>query len=86
MISIYAAITGKSNEEIVKESEGKGYGDFKTQVAECVIEELRPMQEKYKELIQNPEYLKEIYRKGQERAKVIAENTLKDVYKKIGLI
>lgn len=86
LMSIYSAITGKTNEDIEEEFKGKGYGDFKTKVAECVIEELRPIQEKYKELIENPEYLEEIYRKGAERAKTIAKKTLIDVYKKIGLI
>lgn len=86
LMSIYSAITGKANEEIEKEFAGKGYGDFKTKVAECVIEELRPLQEKYNELINNPEYLEEIYRKGAERASAIANKTLKDVYGKIGLI
>ena len=86
LMSIYSAITGKTNEEIEKEFVGKGYGDFKKQVAECVIEELRPIQEKYKELINNPKYLEDIYTKGAERAKIIAEKTLSDVYEKIGLI
>ena len=86
LMSIYSAITGKSNEEIEKEFNGKGYGDFKTKVAECVIEELRPIQEKYKELIDNPKYLEDIYTKGAEKAKAIAEKTLSDVYEKIGLI
>ena len=86
LMSIYSAITGKSNEEIEKEFNGKGYGDFKTKVAECVIEELRPIQEKYKELIDNPKYLEDIYTKGAEKAKAIAEKTLRDVYEKIGLI
>ena len=86
LMSIYSAITGKTSEEIEKEFDGKGYGDFKTKVAECVIEELRPIQEKYKELIDNPEYLESIYKKGAERAKTIADKTLKNVYEKVGLI
>ena len=86
LMSIYGAITGKTNEEIEKEFVGKGYGDFKIKVAECVIEELRPIQEKYKELIENPKYLEDIYRKGAARAKEIAEKTLINVYQKIGLI
>lgn len=86
LMSIYGAITGKTNEDIEKEFEGKGYGDFKTKVAECVIEELRPIQEKYKSLIENPKYLEDIYTKGAERARITAETTLRDVYEKIGLI
>lgn len=86
LMSIYSAVTGKSKEEIEKEFEGRGYGDFKTKVAETVIEELRPMQEKYKELINNPDYLESIYVKGAKRACDIANKTLEDVYKKVGMV
>lgn len=86
LMSIYGAITGRTNEEIEKEFDGKGYGEFKTKVAECVIEELRPMQEKYKSLINNPDYLEEIYKNGAKRALAIASKTIEDVYKKVGLV
>lgn len=86
LICIYSAITGKSKEEIEEEFEGKGYGDFKIAIAECVIEELRPLQTKYKELIEKPEYLEKIYADGAKRAYDIAHKTLEDVYKKIGMV
>ncbi len=86
LMSIYTGITGKTNEEIEKEFQGRGYGDFKVAVANTVIEELKPIQEKYKKLKENPDYLEKIYRKGAENAKVIAKATLKEVYEKIGLI
>ena len=53
LMSIYSEITGKSNDDIEAEFKGKGYGDFKTKVAESVIEELRPIREKYNELIEH---------------------------------
>ena len=86
LMSIYSGITGKTKEGIEKEFSGKGYGDFKTAVAESVIEELRPLQEKYKELKANPEYLEKIYKEGAERASAIAKKTLENVYKKIGMV
>ncbi len=86
LISIYSAITGEGKENIEKKFDGKGYGEFKVAVAECVIEELKPMQNKYKELKDNPDYLEKIYRRGAERAKEIAIKTLKDVYEKVGLV
>ena len=86
LMSIYGAITGKSNKEIENEFSGKGYGDFKITVANAVIDELKPLQEKYKELISNPKYLEEIYKKGAERAYSIAHKTLEDVYKKVGMV
>lgn len=69
LMSIYGAITGTSKEEIEKEFAEKGYGDFKTAVAEAVIDELKPLQKKYKELKENPEYLEKIYRKRSRKSK-----------------
>lgn len=86
LISIYSCITKKTEKEIENEFEGKGYGDFKIAVAERVIEELKPLQAKYKELIENPDYLRNIYKKGAEKAYSIAHKTLEDVYKKIGMV
>ncbi len=86
LISIYSAITTKSKEEIEKEFDGKGYGEFKVAVAECVIDELKPIQAKYKELLNNRDYLESIYKDGAEKAKRVANKTLEDVYKKVGLV
>lgn len=86
LMSIYSAITANKNEDIENEFSKKGYGDFKIAVAECVIEELKPLQVKYKELIGNPDYLEKIYKTGAEKASQIANKTLEDVYKKVGLI
>ena len=76
LMSIYGAITGKSREDIEKEFAGRGYGDFKTAVAEAVISELKPLQEKYKELKENPEYLENIYRK---RSRKSEQNCTQDI-------
>ena len=51
LMGIYSCVTGKSYEEIEREFDGKGYGDFKTAVGEAVIEHLKPIQEKYLSLI-----------------------------------
>ena len=74
LIEIYSAIMGITKEDIEKEFAGKGYGEFKT------------VQEKYKELKSNPDYLEKIYKEGAEKAYQVAHKTLEDVYKKIGLI
>ena len=86
LMQIYAAITRKSMQDIEKEFEGKGYGDFKLAVANSVIEKLKPVQEKYKEILDNKEYLEKIYKKGAENAKKIASKTLEDVKSKIGIL
>ena len=86
LMQIYASITSKTMEEIEKEFEGSGYGNFKTKVAEAVIEKLEPIQKKYKEILDNPDYLKEIYTKGAENARKLASKTLNDVKERIGIV
>lgn len=86
LMSIYASVTGKSFEDIEAEFEGKGYGDFKKAVGEAVVETLRPIQEKHKELMANKDFLNEIMKSGAEAAGRLANRTLRKVYKKVGLI
>ncbi len=83
LMGIYGIIENKTMEEIEKEFENKGYGDFKTAVAQAVITRLEPIQEKYNELLQNPEKLQEIYKQGAQKARKRASTVLKDVYEKI---
>ena len=86
LISIYGAVTRKTAEEIEAEFEGKGYGDFKKAIAEAVVAELEPIQNKYNELMNNKDYLKSVYTSGAVRAREIADETIRKVHKKIGYI
>ena len=86
LMQIYSAITNKTMEEIEKEFEGKGYGDFKMAVANSVIEKLKPIQDKYKEILNNKEYLEKVYTQGAENARKLASKTLEDVKNKIGIL
>ncbi len=84
LMTIYSCCTGKSYDEIEKEFEGKGYGDFKTAVGEAVCQELAPIQARYKELIADKKYLEECMKKGAEMATRISQRTLDKVMKKVG--
>ena len=86
LIGIYSAVTGKTNEEIEQEFDGKGYGDFKTAVGEAVVEELRPIQEKFAQFIKDKAYLKECYEKSAQTAEKISQRTLDKAAKKIGFV
>jgi tryptophanyl-tRNA synthetase len=86
LMSIYSSVTGKSLEQIQQEFEGKGYGDFKMTVGEAVAETLKPIQERYQELMTSKDYLRDVLKKGTEDANRIAARTLGKVYKKIGLV
>ena len=84
LMTIYSCCTGKSFEETEKEFEGKGYGDFKTAVGQAVIDELAPVQARYKELINDKKYLEECMKKGADLATRISQRTLDKVMKKVG--
>ncbi len=84
LMTIYSCCTGKSFDEIEKEFEGKGYGDFKTAVGEAVVNELAPLQARYKELIADKKYLEECMAKGAEFATRLSQRTLDKVMKKVG--
>lgn len=66
LLTIYSSFSGKTVEEIEAMYEGKGYGDFKGDLAQVVVEAIRPIQDKYNELINSPE-LDEILDKGAEK-------------------
>ncbi|MBE6814136.1 MAG: tryptophan--tRNA ligase [Ruminococcaceae bacterium] len=86
LMTIYSCCTGKSFEEIEKEFDGRGYGDFKTAVGEAVVKELEPIQTKYKELINEKKYLEECMRNGAEFATKLSQRTLDKVMKKVGFL
>lgn len=86
LMSIYGSVTGKTMDEIEKEFDGKGYGAFKSAVAEAVIEALSPIQQRYSELIADKAYLESVYRRGAEIASRTAYKTIAKVYRKVGFI
>ncbi|MGY0373106.1 tryptophan--tRNA ligase [Clostridium sp. JNZ J1-5] len=86
LMTILSVIKGITFEEIERRYEGQGYAQFKQDVAEAIVEELSPIQEKVKELTSNKEYLESIYKKGAEKANYIANKTLRKMQKKIGFI
>ena len=86
LIDIYSAATGKTAEEIEREFEGKGYGDFKPAVGEAVIEMLRPVREETNRLMADKGELERLYRMGAEKASYAARKTLSKVYKKVGML
>ena len=86
LMAIYSTITGKTMEEIEAEFAGKGYGDFKPAVAEAVIAELKPIQERYNQLIADKAYLEQCYKDNAPKAERIARKTLQKVMKKVGYL
>ena len=84
LIDIYSACTGKTPAEVVREFEGKGYGDFKMAVGESVISVLKPLQDRVKELEKDKSYIGSVIKNNSEKAQYFANKTLRKVQKKVG--
>jgi tryptophanyl-tRNA synthetase len=75
LLTIYSAFSGKPIDQIVKDYEGQGYGNFKKDLVEITVDALAPIRERYQEIRQSDE-LKAVLRDGAERANAIAVKTL----------
>ncbi|MCQ2523268.1 MAG: tryptophan--tRNA ligase [Lachnospiraceae bacterium] len=84
LIDIYCACTNKTPDEVVKEFEGKGYGDFKLAVGESVADLLTPLQNKFFELEKDKAYIDGIIKENGEKANYYATKTIRKVQKKVG--
>ena len=84
LINIYSACTGKTPDEVVKEFDGKGYGDFKMAVGESVCAVLKPLQDEAARLEKDKAYIDGIIKANAEKAGYFANKTLRKVQKKIG--
>lgn len=86
LLNIYSSFSGEDIDTILERYAGRGYGDFKKDLEEIVIRELRPIQERFKELRSDRSQLEEIYKIGSQKASKEARRTLRKVYKKVGFI
>ena len=86
LMSIYSVFTGKDFEEIQREFEGRGYGEFKEAVAETVISALAPIQGEYNRILADKAYVDGILAQGAAAASRLADRMVAKVYKKVGLL
>jgi tryptophanyl-tRNA synthetase len=86
LLTIHSALSGKSITEVENDFSGKGYGDFKTAVAEVVISALEPIAKRTNELMSDRSELTRILKSGEIKANQVASETLKAAYSAIGLI
>ncbi|SKA66262.1 tryptophanyl-tRNA synthetase [Eubacterium uniforme] len=86
LINIYSSITGKTVEEVEKEFDGKGYGDFKMAVGESVVNKLKPLQDRFYDLQKNKDYINSCIKENDEKAAYFANKTLRKAQKKVGLL
>lgn len=85
LLTIYSALSGRTIEDIEASYNGKGYGDFKKDLAEIVVEHIRPIQERFNEIRHSKE-LDDILDEGAERASRMAQKVLTKVMRKVGLL
>jgi tryptophanyl-tRNA synthetase len=86
LLTIHSALSGKTIGELESEFDGKGYGDFKTAVAEVVVEYLRPIRATALELLEDEKHLLDILHKGSQKARAVAQETIETTYKNLGVV
>ncbi|MDA2922667.1 tryptophan--tRNA ligase [Patescibacteria group bacterium AH-259-L07] len=86
LLTLYERFSGDSRKDIEKRFQGKGYAKFKQELADIIIEGLRPLQNKYKELTANKNDIDTLIRQGADKARPMAEKTLRLVKTKMGLL
>lgn len=86
LLTIYACLNNITIKDAENHFEGKNYGSLKSEVAETIVNSLKPIQNKYFELLKDREYLDNILRVGKEKAEKKANEVLKRVYSKLGLV
>jgi tryptophanyl-tRNA synthetase len=86
LLGLYAVLSGIGREAAARECAQMGWGQFKPLLAEATVEALRPVQERYRELRQDPGALRAVLREGRQRAAAVAETTLRRVRDCLGFL
>jgi tryptophanyl-tRNA synthetase len=86
LIDILSVATGDTPEAIEARYDGAGYGPFKTDVGDAVVELLGPVQERYAELRSDPRELERLLSRGAEKARQASEPTLEAMYDRMGFV
>ena len=86
LLTIYSELTKNSLEKIITEMAGKEYSFLKKKLAEVLISEITPVGKEIQKLMKDKLHLKNIIKKGSEKANIIAEENLKIIREKVGLI
>ncbi len=86
LITIYSELTNSSLEKTISEMAGKEYSHLKKKLAEVLISEITPVGKEIQKLLEDKSHIKNILKKGSEKANIIAEENLKNIREKVGLI
>jgi tryptophanyl-tRNA synthetase len=84
LLTIFSALTGRPVEDLEKAYDGRGYGDFKGDLADVVVDFVTPFRNRTLELLEDRAELDAVLRAGADRARAVADRTLADVYDRVG--
>jgi tryptophanyl-tRNA synthetase len=86
LLTIYAALSGRTIDELLEGYDGKGYGDLKKDLAEVVLGVVKPIQERTRGYLEDPVQLDKLLAVGAEKARAVAAPSLRHAYAKIGFL
>ena len=86
LINIYSEVSRNSIDKVLIEMSGKEYSYLKTKLAEVLVETITPVGNEIKKLLGDRSHLEQILKKGKQKANIIAEENLKNIREKVGLI
>ena len=86
LLGIYLLLTGKTQDQVEADFEGRGYGDLKKGVTEVVIESLRPIRERYQQLVEEPDELDKLLETGADQARRYAEPKVAELKERVGFV
>jgi len=86
LLRIYSALTGTEIATLEEKYAGKGYGDFKKDLAEVVVDFVTPFRSRTHEILEDTTFLDQVLAGGASRARAVASRTLADVYERVGLV
>ena len=86
LLTIYAALTGRTIDELLEQYDGRGYGDLKKDLAEIVVDFVKPIQERTRAYLEDPGYLDKVLAVGAEKARAVSALTLAQAYQNIGFL
>lgn len=85
LLKIYSEVTGREIGDLEKKYQGRGYGEFKKDLAEAIIEYISPIQDKYNDIISDKKSIAALLEHGAEKLAPVANKTINKVYNALGL-
>ena len=86
LVGIYAALADRTQEDVLAEYAGKGFGDFKPALADLAVSTLSPIRQRFEQLRQDRDAIDAILRNGSEKASALARPTVEAAYAALGLL